>query len=635
MATTSFARAAVTGSWALLILAALPHAQQPTFKSRVDLVTVDATVLDRDGRPVEGLSPDDFSLLVDGQPRRIASLQYVTYAAPPADAAVPAAAPAASVQHLDGRVLLMAVDQANIRRVEGGAALKAAAAFIDTLSPADRIAAVPVETGDAIEFTPDHDRVKRQLSGLLGRAVPMPTEFPLGIAEAIGVADGSRGWLDRVVTRVCGQPLARVQRMERMAAEEGIRDPCPTHVEQQARAMAHSARNQGEQSVAAVKRLLRRLDDIEGAKTLVIVSEGLIAEPRLVDMTEVSVLAQQARATIYVLQVDVPITEAGDDMLHPNSPDDVRIKGDGLARLAGAAAGTILQLVGSDPQPFRRILRETSGHYLLAFEPAAADRDGATHRIAVNVKRAGASVRARPLFSVPPPPSAPMTVEDQLVQLLRSRRVSTALPVHVGVTAARAADPQRIETHVTIELEAAAIDATYGAVIVDAKGVVVTSATSRTTTGQFSFPATVLPGRYLFRVAAVDAGGKAGAAEKTVDVQLQGADLRTSDLVLVAVDERGASTPVVERTSAASLDAAFEVYAARQWTPTAPLTFELVSGSGGTPVKLPADLRWADEAKHWVARGRFDLRELKPGRYILSASLPGAAQLRRQVVVVR
>ena len=118
MATTSFARAAVTGSWALLILAALPHAQQPTFKSRVDLVTVDATVLDRDGRPVEGLSPDDFSLLVDGQPRRIASLQYVTYAAPPADAAVPAAAPAASVQHLDGRVLLIAVDQANIRRVE-------------------------------------------------------------------------------------------------------------------------------------------------------------------------------------------------------------------------------------------------------------------------------------------------------------------------------------------------------------------------------------------------------------------------------------------------------------------------------------------------------------------------------------
>src|SRR5690606_18881520 len=119
---------------------------------------------------------------------------------------------------------LIAVDQGNIRRVEGGAVLKAADAFIDTLAENDRIAAVALDATDAVEFTTDHQRVRRELSNLRGRAVAMPTEFPIGIAEALGVADGSCGWLDRVVTRVCGQPLARVQRMERMARDEAMRD---------------------------------------------------------------------------------------------------------------------------------------------------------------------------------------------------------------------------------------------------------------------------------------------------------------------------------------------------------------------------------------------------------------------------
>jgi VWFA-related protein len=618
----------------LLAVSVATAAQQPTFKSRVDLVTVDATVLDREGRPAEGLTPDDFTLLVDGRPRRIVSLQFVTYGVPHAD---PATAPPAdpAVQQADGRVLLIAVDQSNIRRVEGGASLRAAAAFIDTLSKNDRIAAVPVDGNDPIEFTADHPRVKRQLDTLLGRAVPMPTEFPLGIAEAIGVADGSRGWLDRVVTRVCGQPLARVQRMERMAAEEGMRDPCPTHVEQQARALAHSVRNQGEQAVDALERLLRRLDDIEGAKTLVIVSEGLIAEPRIVDMTDVAVLAQQARVTIYVLQVDVPVVEAGDETLTTTTSDDVRIRGDGLARLAGAAGGALLQLVGADPQPFRRIVRETSGFYLLAFDPATSDRDGATHRIAVSVRRPGLSVRARPFFSVPPPPTAAMTVEDQLVQLLRSRRLSTALPLRIGETSARAADPAAIDTHVTVETGEGEIDATYGGVIVDAKGVVVTSATGRTTTGRFSFAATVAPGRYLFRAAAVEPSGKAGAVEKTLDVQLAGADVRTSDLVLTVPQETGPGVPVVERTSAPRIEAAIEIYAPEQWPASALVRIELASASGGTPLAARVDPRWVDDAKHWVARGEFDVRGLREGRYVVSASVPNDGTLRRQIVIVR
>jgi hypothetical protein len=36
-----------------------------------------------------------------------------------------------------------------------------------------------------------------------------------------------------------------------------------------------------------------------------------------------------------------------------------------------------------------------------------------------------------------------------------------------------------------------------------------------------------------------------------------------------------------------------------------------------------------------VARAKFELRDLKPGRYIVTATVPGPQPLRRQLVVVR
>ena len=624
-------------TWSLalaLVAVTTAGAQQPTFKSRVDLVTVDVAVLDSDGNPMPGLGRGDFTLRVDGQPRTIASVDYVTYT-PPAPKAEPAAGGIPDdVRHVDGRVLVVAVDQRNIRRVEGGAALEAATRFVDTLGPSDRVAAIGLDATGAIEFTPDHARVKRELGNLRGRAVAMPTEFPIGISEALGVADGSRGWLDRVVTRVCGQPLARVQRMERMAAEEGMRDPCPTHVEQQARALAHSVRHDGAQSVDSVKHLLRRLNDIEGPKTLVLVSEGLIAEPRLVDMTEVALLAQQARVTIYVLQPDVPVAEAGEDMLSPTTADDVRARGDGLARLAGVAGGTLLPLVGSDPHPFQRVLRETSGYYLLSFEPAPQDRDGATHRIAVDVRRPAVMVRARPVFAIGPPPTAPLTVEDQLVQLLRSRRVATALPLALTVSNRLAADGQAIAAAVTVELETGPADVTYGAVVVDSKGIVVTSATARTTSGQFAFAKDVPPGRYLVRVAAVEPLGQAGTVERTLDVQLHGADVRSSDLILTAPSSGGASTPIVARTSASAIAIALEVYAPDGWRPQqTDAAFELRSATGDA-IRTAAEIEKGDGAR-WILTGRFEIGDLRPGRYIVSASVPGVPTPTRSFLIVR
>ena len=57
-------------------------ARQPTFRSGVELVTVDAAVLDGDGRPVAGLGAEDFRIEVDGRLRRVVSAQFVDLSKP-------------------------------------------------------------------------------------------------------------------------------------------------------------------------------------------------------------------------------------------------------------------------------------------------------------------------------------------------------------------------------------------------------------------------------------------------------------------------------------------------------------------------------------------------------------------------
>ncbi|MGA8025769.1 MAG: VWA domain-containing protein, partial [Bryobacteraceae bacterium] len=51
-------------------------AQRPTFSSTTSVVIVNVTVLDRNGKPIENLTKNDFELYEDGKPQRLQAVDF-------------------------------------------------------------------------------------------------------------------------------------------------------------------------------------------------------------------------------------------------------------------------------------------------------------------------------------------------------------------------------------------------------------------------------------------------------------------------------------------------------------------------------------------------------------------------------
>jgi len=630
----------------LVPLAALPQqpapVDAPIFRSGVDLVTVDATVLDDDGRPIEGLGAQDFELRVDGQPRAVASAHFVAVARDnrPAEDA-PRPSHYSTNEHAPrGRIILVAVDQEHIRAAEGMAALRAAGRFVDTLHPEDRIAVTGIpRLGSMLDFTTDRRAVKATLEGLVGQVTPVPAYYNIGLSEALHIGDGSRQHLDIVVRRECGASLAQTENLARAAEENRERDPCPVQVEQEARAQSQYIRNQASTSLAALRALIDSLRPIEGPKTIILISEGLIAEPRYVDFSQLAAAAAAARVTIHVLQLETPVlAEASQQRPSPTILDDRFLREDGLTRLAGAARGGLFPFIGDGTVPFARISRELSGYYLVGFEAGAADRDGRPHRIALRVKQRRALVRARQAFTADSQPKE-RAVADQLTDLVRSPRLATELPLRVSTYTYQEPGTSKLRVVVSAELPKpsdAAASPTLAFVLLDTRNVIAASATQVALNGRHAFSTTVLPGDYTLKVAGIDPLGRRGSVERGFEARLQEAGLlRISDLLVAAAPASPDEPlhPTIDGTDDRDLVAYLELYAdeAASLRQTTVRIEVATSESGPSFVTVPAtmhrrDARWA------IARAQLPTESIPAGRYFVRAQLYVAGQPVKRLV---
>src|SRR6478735_8285783 len=126
--------------------------QTPVFRSSVEALIVEASVLDRDGKPVTDLSASDFTVTLDGKPRRVrdarffgdGNVEVVTRAESPVPGPV-------TQSSEDGRIVVFVVDRDSIAPGNEKVVLDAASRVIDGLGSADAVGVLSLP-GDSVHL---------------------------------------------------------------------------------------------------------------------------------------------------------------------------------------------------------------------------------------------------------------------------------------------------------------------------------------------------------------------------------------------------------------------------------------------------------------------------------------------------
>ena len=533
-------------------LAAAAEAQQPpVFRVGVELLEVDVSVVDGEGEPIADLSGSEFAVSIDGKPRLVVSAQFVDLrpaatASRTATAAAPAVSYSANTTGGRGRVIVLAIDRDSIAFSEGREVMAAAGAFLDTLGPNDQVALLTVPPpGPAVGFTTDHRLVKEHLELAVGvgtSRVRTTQADTLSAAEAMAINSN------------LGLGAAAAQAMIQACGIAEDSNPCVMALLEEARRIAADVRRETMESVWTLERLLEGFREIEGRKSVVWISEGLITDNGN-ELFGVRSLAAAAQASVHVILLDEPYLSVA-------SLEDRYNEELGLRLMASFTGGTLHRVIRHADRAFARIERETSGYYLLGVEPREDDLDGNRHEIDVSVQRPGAHLRARREVIHRSGAGQPTgTAEERLRRLLGSPVAVSDLPLRVATYTYREADSSRVRVLIASDFERNLADpaVTFGYLLVGEDGEIAASGGGPAQIGPADRPQgplieqldviVVEPGRYTLKLAAVEDGGRNGSVAHAFDAcRTSDAAFAVSDLLLAAAPagENAAVRPLVE-----------------------------------------------------------------------------------------
>jgi VWFA-related protein len=207
----------------LAACATLAATQRPQFRSGVELVHLDVSVLDKDRRPVKGLTEKDFVILEDGRPQSVAAFSAIDLPDP-----VPPTTPwmrdvAPDVQRnteiAERRLISIVMDDATIPADSAmiKSAREIARLVVERLGPNDLASVVFTrDNRNAQEFTSDRARLLKAIDAFEygGRTIGLPKleggGGPTGFIYAESVAFfASVGTLTRIAESLADLPQRR------------------------------------------------------------------------------------------------------------------------------------------------------------------------------------------------------------------------------------------------------------------------------------------------------------------------------------------------------------------------------------------------------------------------------------------
>ena len=225
---------------------------------------------------------------------------------------------------------MLIVDQGNIRVGQGRQMMRSAVKFVDQLSPTDRLAMIAIPHGALVDFTTNHERVREALLATVGLASPFKGRFHISLSEAIATVERSDATLRaQLMLRECGDVLSSPADVAR----------CEIEVEQECSEIVSHQRVQTQDSLRAMREILKSIGAIEGPKSVILISEGLVLEGLSNDVDDIAAVAADSRASLDVMLLDVPSVDVTESQ-RPTTPREDRDKQvAGLEAIAGLSRG--------------------------------------------------------------------------------------------------------------------------------------------------------------------------------------------------------------------------------------------------------------------------------------------------------
>jgi VWFA-related protein len=411
-----------------------PATPPPTFRSNVDIVRLDVSVLDKDRHPVRGLTAADFTIEEDGHARPIVAFAPVELPAAPAATTSTAAwtreAPRDVVSNEDantGRLVVIAFDW-SVRPDDLQSSRKIAQRTVEGLGPGDQAAVVFTKpnaaAGTQQGFTTDRARLRSAIDQPIAAA---ETCIKPGCSKLINPEHYNEGEC------LCG--LCTLEAMTSLA------DMLKTV-------------SQRPKVVMFIGTYVRTFEVMKPTPIPPIV-EGKIT-PTFTEMpgetdcpgrllearTKFERAVHAANVTIHVID---PSGLGADDDNDPLGAGRMRERLDSLPVMADITGGRTVSNTNAPEDHVQAILDESRAYYVIGFDPAPGKIDRERH-IEVHVKPRGLRVRARDSYNladestsssrVTPPltrsvsdvvPRADVPLEASAVPLIAGRRSAAVI----------------------------------------------------------------------------------------------------------------------------------------------------------------------------------------------------------------
>lgn len=467
----------------LLMCALLPSAaaaqetkpdQADVIRVNTELVQTDLMVFDKQGRFVDGLKPEQFSLKINDKPMPISFVERVTAgkvegnrveANSNSTGATPT--PGANVIISNGRTVIFFVDDIHLAPDSLSRARKALLEFIDNaMADNDRVAIVSSsgQIGFLQQFTTERAALRSAVARLNFRGPANRQDMfqpPMPEYMAMKIRDGDSAAISYYVSEMMKQECTK-------AADGGTTcymsiSAMKQLVQERARMISLQTNPDTFNMLAMLQGLMRTMAQLPGRKLMFLISDGFYLDEHSGASREkirkITEAAGRAGVVIYTLDARGIISENidvnnnnriadGAGFMIGTTHENIAASQDGLNALAGDTGGRALRNTNAPMAEFvDRILDETASYYLLAWRPDTEEqkRGKFNHIEASVVGRPDLTVRLRSSYFKSAP--LPILTTKRKIDKDPTKAREDDMRIVIDAPVAQAQIPTKLQLH--------------------------------------------------------------------------------------------------------------------------------------------------------------------------------------------